>query len=202
MYPLSGTYVPVIGYTMFGRSGLRRDILRLFFTQPRYEGHVREIARQTGHAASATGRELDRLEREGVLRSTAVGRSRVYQLAADSALVRQLRPLVERSFGAEALLSDALASANGVEEAFIFGSYASPAETPRSDIDVLVIGRPDDALWRRVSEIEGKLGREVNLKHYTRSEIDRLRREGSEFIRSAFAGRRATLIDRRSDDGN
>lgn len=190
------------GYTIFGRSGLRRDLLRTFFTRPRFEGHVREIARQTGHAASATGRELDRLEREGILRSTAVGRSRVYQLAADSPLVRQLRPLIQRTFGAEAMLSDALASTKGVEEAFIFGSYATPAETPLSDIDVLVIGRPDDALWRQVTTIERKLGREVNIKHYARSEVDRLRREGSEFIRSAFAGRRATLVDRRSDDDN
>lgn len=186
----------MIGYTIFGRSALRRDVLRAFFTRPRLQGHVRDIARQIGRAASATGRELDRLEREGVLRSKTVGRSRVYQLDADSSLVRELRPLIQRTFGAEGLLRDALTDVKGVEEAFIFGSYGTPAETPLSDLDVLVIGRPDEALWRRVTEVERKLGREVNVKHYTRAEIERLRRSGNEFLRSAFAGRRATLIER------
>jgi len=47
-------------------------------------------------------------------------------------------------------------------------------------------------------EAERKLGREINVKHYTRAEVDRLRRSASEFIRSAYAGRRVTLVG--SDD--
>ena len=108
--------------------------------------------------------------------------------------MRELRPIVQRTVGAEGLLRQALADANGIEEAFIFGSYGTPAETPLSDIDVFVIGRPDDRFWEHIVEVQRTLGREINVKHYTRDEVRRLRDEKSGFIRSAFAGRRATLI--------
>ena len=186
------------GYTFFGRSALRRDLLQAFFSRPGFGAHVRELARQTGHGVSATGRELARLEQTGLLRSRTVGRSRIYQLDSDSPLVRELRPLVQRAFGAEALLQEAL-SEKGIEEAFIFGSYGTPSETPRSDIDVFVIGRPSEQMWQRIVEAERKLGREINVKHYTRAEVDRLRRSRSEFIHSAYSGRRVTLVGPAAD---
>ncbi len=149
-----------------------------------------------GHASSAVGRELERLQNAGVLRSQSVGRSRVYELDLTSPVVKELRPLVQRTVGAEALLQQAFDGLEGIEEAFIYGSFGTPSETPRSDIDVLVIGRPTERMWERVVAVERKLGREINVKHYTATELGRLRRAGSEFVRSAYAGRRATLIGR------
>lgn len=189
------------GDMLFGRSGVRRDVLRAFFERPRFEGHVRDIARQTSRGVSAVGRELARLEEAGVLRSKRVGRSRVYQLDADSTVVRDLRPLVQRSIGAEGILRNALTNVESIEEAFIYGSYGSSTETPLSDVDVFVVGRPDEVMWERIVEAQRELGREINVKHYTRAEVDRLRRSGSEFIRSAYAGRRVTLIGPKVDRG-
>lgn len=183
------------GHILFGRSQLRRDVLSTFFSRPGLRAHVRELARLTGHAAPPVGRELARLEAAGVLRSETVGRSRVYELDARSPVVRELRPVVQRTIGAEALLRDAFAGLPSVEEAFIFGSYGTPQETPRSDIDVFVVGRPSERMWERVVDAQQKLGREVNVKHYTRAEVDRLRRSRSEFIRSVYAGRRVTLVE-------
>lgn len=187
---------------VFGRSGLRRDLLALFFAQPGLKAHGRELARRIGRGVSATARELDRLELAGVLRSESVGRSRVYELDARSPLVGDLRPLVQRTVGVEALLREAFTGERGVEEAFVYGSYGTSRETPRSDIDVLVIGRPSDRMWEGVADAERKLGREINVKHYTRTELDRLRRAGSEFVRSAYRGRRATLVKPESRRGD
>ena len=183
---------------LFGRSVVRRELLRVFFERPGFQAHVREAARALGRAPAAVGRELGRLEGAGVLRSHRVGRNRVYELDARSAVVRDLRPLVQRTVGAEGLLRQALADARGIEEAFIFGSYGTPAETPLSDIDVFVVGRPGERFWQGVVEAERALGREINVKHYTREEVERLRSEKSEFIRSAFAGRRTTLTGDRA----
>lgn len=194
MYPHSVTYVTMTGDILFGRSSLRREVLRAFFERGGLRAHVREVARVIGRAPAAVGRELERLERAGILRSAHVGRSRVYELAADSAVVRDLRPLVQRAFGAEAILREALAGVGGIEEAFIFGSYGTPAETPLSDIDVFVVGRPDEHMWERIVDAQRRLGRDVNVKHYTRDEVERLRLSDNEFIGSALAGRRATLV--------
>lgn len=183
------------GYILFGRSGLRHELLTLFFTRPGLKAHGRELARQLGHGVSATARELARLEAAGVLRSETVGRARVYRLDDRSPVVSELRPVVQRTVGAEALLREAFAGMQGIEEAFIFGSYGTSRETPRSDIDLFVVGRPSEQMWKRVVEVERKLGRDVNLKHYTRAEVDRLRRTRSEFIRSAYRTRRVALVE-------
>lgn len=73
--------MPTIGTMsqLFGRSDVRRRILEAFFARRGLESHVRETARLVGAGVSAVGRELDRLEGEGILESRTVGRNRVYR---------------------------------------------------------------------------------------------------------------------------
>ncbi len=160
------------GHILFGRSTLRREILGRFFSRPGLRAHVRELARQIGHAPSAVGPELD----------------------LTSPVVKELRPLVQRTAGAEALLQQAFEGLEGIEEAFIYGSHGTAGETPGRDIDGLVIGHPTERMWERVVAVERKLGREISVKHYSRAEIERLQRARSEFVRSAYAGRRVMLV--------
>jgi len=53
---------------------------------------------------------------------------------------------------------------NGVEEAFIYGSWADPAEKSPADIDVLVVGDPDvGEVYDAASAVEAEVGRPVNI---------------------------------------
>lgn len=180
---------------LFGRSALRREILRAFFTRPRLERHVRELARELHRTPQAVGRELEALERAGVLTSTRIGRARRYRVDETSPIAREFRTLVQRTIGVEAALRQALADLDGVEDAFIFGSYARADERATSDVDVLVIGGVD---WRTLSErmvqVEGVLGREVNALVYTRAEFDRLRAKRDAFIADVAEGPKIELI--------
>lgn len=150
--------------SVFGRSRVRDRILLEFFRKPQTKGHVRDIARRIGAAPASVGTELSALERLGILRSESVGRSRVYSINETSTFVPEVRALVQKTLGVEALLGEALTDLAGVESAYIFGSYASGEERPQSDIDLLVIGRPDRlALSERLATVERRLSRDVNV---------------------------------------
>jgi predicted nucleotidyltransferase len=174
---------------VFGRSQTRRDVLRYFFAEPGRESHVRELARRLGRPAAVVGRELGRLEEAGILASRWVGRTRRYRVDEASPLSQEVRGLVQKTIGVEQVLRDALEGVSGVEEAFLFGSYASGTERPASDLDVLLIGRIDqEALSERL------LGREVNAVTYHRDEFEDLARVGDGFVPAVIQGPRVPLL--------
>lgn len=181
--------------TFFGRSAVRRAVLERFFTRRGLERHVRELAREIGFTAQAVSRELDLLERAGVLRSTTVGRVRRYRLDERSAVSRDVRSLFQKTIGLESRLRESLARVRGVEEAFIYGSYARGDDVATSDIDVMVVGTADRReLAEAVVSVERDLGREVHVAMYSRSDLTRLRRRRDPFIRDVFAGPRVPLL--------
>ncbi len=167
----------VLDVLVFGRSSLRKEVLLYFFSRPAARGHVREIARGVGRAASAVGRELDRLERAGVLRS------------ADSPSANEIRALVQRTIGIEGTLRRALGGLAGIDAAWIFGSYAARTDRPTSDLDVLIVGSPNSDLLRRaLGSVERQLRRDVSLVELTRSEFGSLVRKREPFIRDVLSG--------------
>jgi predicted nucleotidyltransferase len=61
-------------------------------------------------------------------------------------------------------LRKALVGVDGVQEAFIFGSWADPNQTTPHDIDLMVIGDPDPGqVYDTVSELEAEVGRPINV---------------------------------------
>jgi predicted nucleotidyltransferase len=180
---------------IFGTSEVRRQILAAFYAGPGLVTHARELARRLGHPSQVVGRELRRLEDAGILASETVGRARRYRVNVDSPIAADVRGLVLRTIGAEALIRNALGGVAGIEEAWIFGSHARGTERPSSDIDLLVIGPVDrGALSERLVEVEQELGRDVNMVAYTRAELADLESAGDPFVIDVMAGPR-TRVD-------
>ncbi|MEN8238899.1 MAG: nucleotidyltransferase domain-containing protein, partial [Actinomycetota bacterium] len=66
--------------------------------------------------------------------------------------------------GPSSLLRSALSDIDGIDEAFIYGSWADPSQPNPADIDLLVIGEPEvAAVYDAVSEIEAEVGRPINV---------------------------------------
>ena len=180
---------------VFGTSDVRRRILAAFYAAPGLVTHPRELARRIGHPSQVVGRELRRLEDAGILTSETVGRARRYHIDAESPIAADVRGLVLRTIGAQALIRAALVEVAGIEEAWIFGSHARGTERPSSDIDLFVVGRVDRAsLSERLVEVEQELGRDVNSVVYTREELAELMSAADPFIVDVLAGPR-TRID-------
>lgn len=86
-----------------------------------------------------------------------------------SPLYRPLAELVAITYGPKPVLERPLAAADGIERAFIYGSWAArylggPGNAP-NDVDGLVIGKPDaDELFAIADEVRASLRREVNIR--------------------------------------
>ena len=185
---------------LFGESKVRRDLLLRFFARPGLERHVRELARETGWSPTIIGRELNSLEGAGILRSERIGNLRRYSVDANSPVAAEIRSLVQKTSGIEARLRFALRGFPGVEEAFLYGSYARGDERATSDLDLMVVGSVDhEALSERITEAERDLGRDVNPTTYDREEFERLQRDGDLFIESVLRGPRIQLLPAAKD---
>jgi len=134
-------------------------------------------------------------QRAGVLRSERVGTARRYRVDDASPFASEIRSLVQKTIGVEARIRDAITNLLGIEEAFLYGSYARGDERATSDLDLLVIGPVDQVeLSERLADVERELGRDVNVASYERGELERLRREGDLFIDRVYDGARVALI--------
>ncbi len=185
----------MVDMALFGGSEVRRQILRTFFARPGLVRHVRELARELGWSATIVGQELDRLERTGILTSDRIGRARRYRVDEQSPIASEIRSLVQKTIGVEARIRDAIADLPGIEEAFLYGSYARGDERATSDLDLMVIGAVEqEDLSERLAGVERDLKRDVNVTSYDRDEIERLRSEGDLFVERVLDGPRVLLI--------
>jgi predicted nucleotidyltransferase/DNA-binding transcriptional regulator YhcF (GntR family) len=149
------------------RSQLQGELLSSILLSESQEFTLTELAETWSAAVSTVQREIDRLELAGLVKSRRVGRSRVVSAATLSASYQPLRELVLRSFGPAHAVRQAFATVRGIEELFIFGSWAArmagEVGTPPGDIDVLVIGNPDrDSVYGAALAAEKLLRQPVN----------------------------------------
>jgi predicted nucleotidyltransferase len=150
-----------------------------------------ELASRAGTSLGGAHKEVERLESSGLVKSSPVGRNRLIEADQASPVYYELRGLLLKTLGPEPLLRTVLREIEGITEAFIFGSWADPAERSPADIDVLVIGEPDVGdVYDAVSAVETELGRPVNVS--VRSE-DEWRGADGTFERSVRAGPRIDL---------
>lgn len=128
--------------------------------------HVSELAERSRLPFSTAQRELDRLEHAGLIRSERVGRARLIRLDQTSPYLDDLRSLTLKAYGPATVLAGFLHDVGGIDQAFIFGSWAArylgQPGPPPGDIDVLVVGQPElEPLYAACEAAEDVLGRAV-----------------------------------------
>lgn len=155
----------------------------------------RELARRLDLPQPTVARELARLERAGVVRTETVGRAKIVR-PADTPITPALRQLVAWAAGVPLLVRRILADVPGVDEAFIFGSWAAryhgESGPPPGDIDIAVVSDTLSrfALAEQRVEIEAAIGANVDLV-VIRSDSERvadLRREAVPVIEARSDG--------------
>ena len=127
---------------------------------------ITEIGRRARVSSSTAHREIDRLERYGIVTSQRFAQTRLVRVDERNPYLEDLRSLVMKAYGPPALLGQLLGDVAGIEAAYVFGSWAARLAgergPPPGDVDLLVVGHPDlDALEAAVREAEASLGREV-----------------------------------------
>jgi DNA-binding Lrp family transcriptional regulator len=126
------------------RSDQQLAILTELFADGAADIPIVELARRAGVAKATASREVNRLAEHGLVRTHSLGRNTLVTANWDLPWASELRSILVQTVGVLGQLGDALGKVDGVEEAFIFGSWAArytgePGPSPR-DIDVAVIG--------------------------------------------------------------
>jgi DNA-binding transcriptional ArsR family regulator len=148
------------------RSEAQFRLLGELFLDPDREWSLTELAERVDALPSSISREVDRLERAGLLTSRRQGNVRLVSAQMDSTVADDLRRLLSKTYGPAPILREALAQVAGVSWAVIFGSWAARAAgepgLPPNDIDVLVVGEVDPLeVYDVVREAAKKVGLDI-----------------------------------------
>ena len=126
------------------RSDQQMRILAVLFTNPGDEFAIGEIAQRASVAQATVSREVARLAEHGLVVTRMMGRNKLVRHNRSLPWAPELRKILEQTVGVLGSLGEALSGVEGVEDAFVFGSWAArysgePGSYPR-DIDVVVVG--------------------------------------------------------------
>lgn len=149
------------------RSQQQGEILALLLGDPDLELSLTEISQRTGAPHPSVYREVERAEQAGLVTSRKVGNTRLVRANTASPYYAGLAEALTRAFGVPAVLASVLGTVDGIDAAYIYGSWAArhagqAGQRPVGDIDVLVLGEPDrDQLYEALSVAEQRLGRPV-----------------------------------------
>lgn len=152
----------------FLRSDTQARLLAELLLRPGAAKSVSELARVVGAPQSVISREVGRLVEAQVLVDERVGRTRLVRANPVYRLLDPLTQILAATFGPVPVLTRLLADVEGIEEAYVYGSWAArfTGKSGRApgDIDVLVVGAPDRATLNDVAgQAEVELGMPVQI---------------------------------------
>ncbi len=159
------------------KSKVRRDLLRLYISDPTARYYLRELERILGLPVANIRRELVNLEKAGLFTSERVANLVYYRVNQHSPVYGELKSLVDKTIGGvPSPLRGRLARLNElcaqyrVRRLVVFGSAVTGDFDPAtSDLDFLVEFEPlspaqhADHYFGLAEDLEGLFGRRVDL---------------------------------------
>ncbi len=175
-------------------SKVRAKLLAALFLSPGAERNAWELSRSLGENYSAVWRELNRLEKIGVLISEPKGNARAFRVNPACPIEPELRSIVLKTEGVGGLLRENLEAMEDVKMAFLYGSFASGKADLHSDIDLMIIGRIQlEEISSMVAQAEKDLNRPVNYTIYTDEEWAEKISRGDPFAMNVETGAKIML---------
>lgn len=154
-----------------------------------------QLTTSLGAASASVHRELHRALDAGIVIRDDSARPHLFRAARDSPLFPELQTLMERTYGVEPTLAEALSQIPGIDMAVLHGSWVEGPLRPRSDIDVLAVGDADfDGVVRATRQVGDRFGRRIDLVLLTPGELEEAMSRGNAFVRKVADGPRLDLI--------
>ena len=173
----------------------RAELLKLFFTNPDRAFYMQEIGRILEKKPGIFQRTLNNLVSEGILESEYKANARYFKVNRSYPLFKELKNIVFKTVGIKGSIGAVLKEAGDIKMAFIYGSYAKAKENYLSDIDIIIIGTPnEDELVKRLDRLEEKLQRDINYKLYTLNELKKDVRESEPFVLEVLKDKKIMII--------
>lgn len=177
-------------------SKVRVKILELFFSNLREMYHVRGIVREVGEEINAVRRELNNLEKNGVLKKEPRGNRVYYWVRGDYPLFGDLVAIVAKSTGLGKSIIDNRNKIGKVSYVMFSGTFARGKARKKDDeVDILIVGEvvlPELATLVRAEE--SKVGREINYTVMSREEFEFRKKRRDPFLQGILLGSRTMII--------
>ncbi len=173
----------------------RIGLLEFFLKHSREMFHVREIVRQTEDEINAIRRELQFLEKKGILMREPRANRVYYQLNKNYIFFYDLLVMGVKSIGLGKEVLDNRIKLGKIKYAMFSGRFARRMEASPDHVDFLIVGTivlPELAILVRSEE--NRLNTEINYTAMTEEEFIFRKQRKDPFIAAILAGSRIMLI--------
>lgn len=162
---------------------------------------MRGIVRETDEEINAIRRELDKFEKDGILRKEPRGNRIYYSLRPEYPFFGDLCAMIAKTTGLGKQLVDNRNKIGKVSFVMFSGKLIRFKERKRDDdVDILVVGEivlPELAALIRAEE--SKRGKEINYTVMGREELDFRKKRRDPFLLGILAGSRVMIIGDEED---
>lgn len=173
----------------------RVKLLSLFLALPYEMLHVRECVRRTGDEINAVRRELQFLEKHGILLREGRANRVYYSLDKNYAFYYDLLDLGAKTIGLGAEVLKNRAKLGKIKFAMFSGRFVRRIKRHPDDVDFMVVGTvvlPELSIL--VRNEEQRLGTEINYTAMSEDEFRFRRKRNDPFITGILAGVRVMII--------
>jgi len=180
-------------------SKTRVEILKLFLFNTSNSFYQRQISSLVKQSIRGVQREVDKLNRIGIIEKSTQGNRIYYKLNKKCPIVQDLKNIFFKSVGVAEVLRENFKEKK-IKFAFIYGSYAKGEESLLSDIDLMVIG---DISLKELSNILSKpkkeLMREINYVVFSLDEFINKAIQEDHFINSVLKDKKIFIIGSKNE---
>lgn len=173
----------------------RVTLLNVFLSRPSEIYHVRELVRRTDDEINAVRRELQFLEKRGILVREPRANRVYYGLSKEYPFYYDLLEIGVKTVGLGAKILENKAKLGKIKYAMFSGKFARRVKKAADQVDLLVVGTvvlPELALL--VRNEEQRLNIEINYTAMTEDEFLFRKKRTDPFIVSILQGSRVMLI--------
>lgn len=182
-------------------SKVRIKILKLFLSNVTEMYHVRGVVRETKEEINAVRRELQRLEKAGMLKKESRGNRLYYWIRSDYPFYGDLLSLVAKSEGLGVEIIENRKKIGKISFVMFSGRFVRNKKRKRDDeVDILVVGEivlPE--LAALIRKEESQRGYEINYTVMSREEYDFRKKRRDPFLLGILSGSRVMIIGDEED---
>jgi predicted nucleotidyltransferase len=181
--------------TDFMISRVRERLYAIFFDNPNEMFYVRELTRSAGEEINAVRRELNRMERNKIIKSEKRSNRLYYYLRQDYDFFEDLLGMIAKSAGLGLQLRKAQTDLGKIRFVMFSGAFVRRKKRVSDDVDVLVVGELNlERLSELVKAEEKRLKTEINYTVMTDEEFIFRKQRRDPFLLTILSKSRFMII--------
>jgi len=176
-------------------SEVRISLLKLMLLHPYDQHHVRSIVRSIGAEINAVRRELDRLEKVGLLVKRRSSNRIYYRVNTDHVYYSDLLGIVAKDQGLGKDILDHLRQLGDIKFAMIAKPFLTGRVSTVLDVDLFIVGKPEMSMLKVIIDrAEEERGKEINYSVMSLQEFNHRKRTNDQFINRVLSQGRTMLV--------